>query len=155
VISFSRSLSSAERALVILPFSRTAILPGQPVFDQLRRRYTEENITVVTDERGTPAARFLPRCEVIRVAPADFTAAFLPRKEFLQRLLKRRYDVAIDLNLDLVLPSAYICRESGARVRVGFARHRADLFYNFQIHPNPSLGTQRLFERMMTCLQMF
>jgi len=38
---------------------------------------------------------------------------------------------------------------------VGLERGKADRFYNFLIHPDPSLGTQRLYERMLACLEMF
>jgi ADP-heptose:LPS heptosyltransferase len=155
VISFTNSFTSAERVLVILPFGLDPALPGAPVFEMLSRRFSDVNITLVADEARTSLARFMPRSALVRVAPVDLTSLFLPRRELLTRITQRPYDVAIDLNLDLVLPSAYICRESNARVRVGVARDRADLFYNFQIQPNALLGRQRLYERLVTCLQMF
>jgi ADP-heptose:LPS heptosyltransferase len=80
---------------------------------------------------------------------------FLPGNDLITRVKKRRYDLTIDLNLDLVLPSAYICKESDARIRVGFARKHADTFYNFQINVDPTLDRKLVYERLVKCLQMF
>ena len=155
VISFTRSVSSADQALVILPFGDRAPLPEPEVFASLRRRFADERITLVGDERCAALSAHFPRSRFVRVAASELTVFFLPRKTLVERIIGQRYDLALDLNLDLVLPSAYICRRSDARVRVGLERGKADRFYNFLIHPDPSLGTQRLYERMLACLEMF
>jgi ADP-heptose:LPS heptosyltransferase len=155
VISFTKSVSTAEHALVILPFGERGPQPDAAVFAALRRRFADENITVIGDERGAALAEHFPRSRFVRVTRTDLSGFFLPRGTILQHIAGRRYDLAIDLNLDLVLPSAYICRKSDARVRVGLERGKADRFYNLLIHPDPALGTQRLYERMMACLEMF
>jgi ADP-heptose:LPS heptosyltransferase len=155
VISFTRSVSSADQALVVLPFGDRAHLPEPGVFVSLRNRFADERITLVGDERCAALSAQLPRSRFVRVAPSDLTVLFLPRRSLMESIMGRRYDLALDLNLDLVLPSAYICRRSDARVRVGLERGKADRFYNFLIHPDPSLGTQRLYERMLACLEMF
>jgi len=155
VISFTRSVSSADRALVVLPFGDGTPLPEPEVFASLRSRFADEHITLVGDERCAALSAFFPRSRFVRVAPSDLTVFLLPRKTVVERIIGQRYDLALDLNLDLVLPSAYICRRSDARVRVGLERGKADRFYNFLIHPDPSLGTQRLYERMLACLEMF
>ncbi|MCK5573254.1 MAG: hypothetical protein KAJ12_10855, partial [Bacteroidetes bacterium] len=97
----------------------------------------------------------LPRSTVLRMVKDDIGFFFLPKKPFLDRLTIHDFDLAIDLNLDLVLPSGYICKESKARVRVGFSRHQSDVFYNFAIQPNPVLNRQEIYERLVQCLQMF
>jgi hypothetical protein len=66
----------------------------------------------------------------------------------------RQYDVAVDLNLDFLLPSGYICKASTARIRVGFARPGADLFYNFQVKFEAS-STAAMYDRLASCLKMF
>lgn len=155
VISFTNSVSTAEQALVILPFGERAVMPGPEVFTALKRRFADGSITLVGEERAAGLSSHLPGGRFIRVKPDELTLFFLPRAAVMERLGGGRYDVAIDLNLDLVLPSAYICRKSGARVRVGINRRAADRFYNLLVHPDPSLGTQRLYERLLACLEMF
>jgi ADP-heptose:LPS heptosyltransferase len=155
VISFTQSLSSASRALLIMPFKPGQALPADVVIELIKQKFSEENITVVTADQNSDIGRILPRATLIRVPVTGLTWFSLPRKNILEDVHRRQYDLAIDLNLDLVLPSAYICRESNARVRVGFVSKRADMFYNFQIQPNPSLSRQLIYDRLAKCLGMF
>jgi ADP-heptose:LPS heptosyltransferase len=86
---------------------------------------------------------------------AQVSYFYLPRADFINSIKQKRYDLAIDLNLDLVLPSGYICKASGATVRVGFNQEHADVFYNFQIKPDPTLGRKLIYDRLVQCLQKF
>ena len=155
VISFTSSVSSARSALIIMPLREQVLLPTTAIIELLRRKFPEENLTLVTREHDLSLPALLPRSTVIRLVQDDISFFFLPRNTFLDQLTKREFDLAIDLNLDLVLPSGYICRESKARVRVGFIRHRADTFYNFAIQLNAGLNRQEIYERLASCLQMF
>ena len=155
VISFTKSVSDARNALLIMPLDRKELLPTVMILDLLRKRFREENITVVTPEKGMEVMRVLPRSNFVRVLDSEVGLFYLPKGSLMGRVARRQYDLAIDLNLDFLLPSAYICRESKARVRVGFAGKRADVFYNFQLEPDPSRGRELLYDRLAQCLQMF
>jgi ADP-heptose:LPS heptosyltransferase len=155
VISFTSSVSSARSALILMPLREQVLVPTTAVIELLKRKFPEENLTLITREHDLSLPPLLPRSTVIRLVKDDINYFYLPRTSFLERLAKRKYDLAIDLNLDLVLPSAYICRESKARVRVGFIRHRSDMFYNFAIQLNPGLNKEEMYERLANCLQMF
>src|SRR5512140_967771 len=154
VISFGRSLSDAHRALLIMPVHRAEPLPVVTVIDLLKRRFPERGLTVVTWGPSLELMQMLPHSQFIRVLDTEISPFYLPRRETMQRIENTSYDVAIDLNLDLVLPSGYICRESNARVRIGFAGKRSDLFYNFQIKHNPSTGKRDVYDRLAACLEM-
>lgn len=155
VVSFTNAFSAAERVLLIMPMQRREFLPTIMIIDLLKKRFREENITVVSDDHGREAVRMLVRSQFIHIHKDEITPLFLPRRQVLSRVSQKRYDIAIDLNLDLVLPSAYICKESNARVRVGFARKQSDLFYNLQIQPDPLLDRKTVYDRMANFLQMF
>jgi ADP-heptose:LPS heptosyltransferase len=129
--------------------------PANMVVQLLKQKFTNDHITVVAGDRTNTLLSLLQDSTVIRVPLAALTTFYLPRKEILARITQRPYDLAIDLNLDLVLPSGYICRKSTARVRVGFVSKRSDIFYNFQIHPDPTLNRQLIYDRLAKCLQMF
>ncbi len=155
VISFTSSFSSARSALIIMPLREQVMVPTTAIIELMRRKFPEENLTLVTHEHDLSLPPLLPRSTVIRLVQDDIGFFFLPRRSILDQLTKRDFDLAIDLNLDLVLPSGYICRESKARVRVGFIRHRSDTFYNFAIQLNPVLDRQEIYERLANCLEMF
>jgi ADP-heptose:LPS heptosyltransferase len=138
-----------------MPLREQVLLPTTAIIELLRRKFPEENLTLITREHDLSLPPLLPRSTVIRLVKEDVSFFYLPRTPFLEGLAKREFDLAIDLNLDLVLPSAYICRESKARVRVGFIRHRSDTFYNLAIQLNPVLNREEIYERLANCLQMF
>jgi hypothetical protein len=155
IISFGRSLSDARRALLIMPMQRVEPLPVVSVIDLLKRRFTERELTVVTWGPSLELMQMLPHSQFVRILDTEITHFYLPSRGTLQRIGNTTYDVAIDLNLDLVLPSGYICRESKARVRIGFARKQSDLFYNFQIRSDPAAGRRDVYDRLAACLEMF
>lgn len=155
VTTFTDAVSGAHQVLLIMPFDHFELLPTIRVIETMKKRIREEHITVITDELGVEAVRLLPRSQFIRVVAADLNAFFMPHPSIIRRVREKAYDLAVDLNLDLVLPSAYICRASNARVRIGFARKQAEAFYNFQIQPDLTLGKQLIYDRLAQCLQMF
>lgn len=155
VIAFTDSVTSARSVLVIMPLDQGRTPPPHPVLEYLHRTYAEGSITVITHEADLGLTRRLPRSTVIRIVPSDITPFFLPRKEFLQRVMVKPFDLALDLNLDFLLPSAYICKASRARVRVGFVREHSEGYYNFTINANPTLRRDEVYGRLTRYLQMF
>ncbi len=155
VISFASAVSGAQRALVIMPLDRRELLSAMNVIEMLKRKFNEENITVLGDERGVETIRLMPKSHFVQIKEADVNAFYHPRPGFLSLIKDKKFDLAIDLNLDLVLPSAYICRESNATVRVGFKGPSSDTFYNFQIQPDPTQSRKDIYDRAAKCLHMF
>jgi ADP-heptose:LPS heptosyltransferase len=155
VISFSHSIATSDRVLVVMPMRQTDEAEEAQVLTFLREHFYEPDITVIVPAGGTQVERILPRCRVLPVGPEDVNAFFLPRRAFLARVAERSYDLAVDLNLDFVIPSAYICRESNARVRTGFSALHADTFYNFQVRLEPATRKEHAYDRLVRCLQMF
>ena len=153
IISFTGSLSTGGNALLILPLTPTAQSPAL-VLDLVRRQFPDDRLTIVAGEHDTGASVLLPRSTILRVSPDNIDWLFRPSREITQRIAAGTYDLAIDLNLDSLLPSAYICRESKARVRIGFARNGADHFYNFQMQYS-SARDGALYDRLAACLKMF
>ena len=54
------------------------------------------------------------------------------------------YRLAIDLNQDLSLPAALICKRSGAKTRISFEKPHARLFYNVLFRPDESSDSAHL-----------
>jgi ADP-heptose:LPS heptosyltransferase len=153
VISFADTMSAGQRALVILPLTPTTQSPAS-VIELVRARFPDGHLTIVAEEHDTGAAMLLPRSTIVRMSPTAVDWLFRPSQMLLREITRHNYDIAIDLNLDSLLPSAYICRKSNARVRIGFARQGADVFYNFQMQPDAS-KQGALYNRLAECLKMF
>jgi ADP-heptose:LPS heptosyltransferase len=155
VISFTHALKDARDILLVLPLDNRDLLAMMELLEMVKERFAPRSISIVGDENGREILRLLPESNFIHVRAADLTMLFHPRHAFIQQLKQRYHDIAIDLNLDLVLPSAYICKESNARVRIGFKRKFADSFFNFQIQPDPSQNRKLVYDRLAKCLDMF
>ncbi len=155
VMSFTEAVTTARRAMLIMPLQKREFLPTVMVIDFLKQRFREEHITIVSDDHGREAVRMLARSHFIHILRDEVSPFFLPRRTLLRRVLERQCDLVVDLNLDFLLPSAYICKESNARVRIGFARRHAELFYNFLIQPDPHLDRKHLYDRMASFLRKF
>lgn len=145
----------AQSFLIILPPGyEEAHIAGNSLkrlFDVLKNAH----LTVVTTGIRATALSDMQRSNVIRLDEVDINRFFLPRKNVLQRISARSYDVAIDMNLDFVLHAAYICKASRAPIRVGIMRQHGERFYNIQLNLNRSVPLQHVYEKFVQCLEMF
>jgi hypothetical protein len=155
VISFSHAMSGARSAMLILPLDNTELTPISSVVMMVKRMFNDESVTVVATDHAIEVMRLLPRGRIAHFRREEINRFYLPRPGFDRSIAAHPPDVAIDLNLDFLLPSAYICRASGARIRVGFVRKNSELFYNFQVRPDLTLSRKMIYDRLASCLQRF
>ena len=145
----------ADNILITLPVGyEDAIIAGNALRN-FRERMSNIHLTVVHNSTRETALANFPRCEVVRLDPMDINKFSLPAKAVLQRTFTKEFDVAIDLNLDFVLHTAYICKASRAKVRVGFASQVSDVFFNVHLKFNKQRTPQALYEKFAECLAMF
>ncbi len=150
---FTKALSSAEHALVLLPDDPARAKAAEEVLSIIGRRFHGSRLTVLLGEQIHTVPQALRTPNFIRLYHDAINKFFLPRKQFVEQINRKQYDIAIDLNLDLVLPYAYICKASNARVRVGFVKESSDIFYNFQIKSGGD--SQAPYRYLAECLEMF
>jgi hypothetical protein len=155
ILSFTRAFSDARTVLVVMPFDRSQLLNTVRMIDLLRKTFHEENITFVVGQSDHELRRMMPKSQFINVLESDITSFYLPRRTALEKIRSRTYDLALDLNLDFLLPSGYICKVSNARIRIGFARAHGDAFFNFQMRPGETGTAKDVHDRLVACLQMF
>ncbi len=155
VLSFRGAFTAARSAIVVLPFDREQTPRLLELSEALKARFAQDHITIIAAEHHYDIGRLLPRSTVVRVPSRDLTSLYLPRKDVLAAVTARQYDIAIDLNLDFVTPSGYICRVSGARIRVGYARAGAEHFFNFIIKRKPGSGREGAYHRLAEFLRTF
>jgi len=96
-----------------------------------------------------------PPLKTLTYSANDINAWFVPRRKLLQRITTNTFDVALDLNIGLSLPSAFLCKASNAPLRVSFAKRRGDQFYNFQFQSKGTAGKAHTYRSFLKCLDMF
>lgn len=152
----TKFFTGARNALIMMPRGYdNAIHAGNALY-KYRKELEHLHITIIhTGTRETNLSSFL-HSQIIRISPADINRFSLPKRGLMQRIFTREYDVALDLNLDFVLHSAYICKASRAKVRVGFQRSAlADHFFNVRVELEKRRAPQSLYENFAACLMMF
>ncbi|MDI6766290.1 MAG: hypothetical protein QME52_05650 [Bacteroidota bacterium] len=155
VQSMTEFFRNARNMLITLPIGyEEAIIAGNALRNYRERMKTIHLTVVHNSTRETALANF-PKCEVVRLDPTDINKFSLPIKSVLERIFTCDYDVAIDLNLDFVLHTAYICKASGAKVRVGFSSPDSDIFFNVHLNLNKQRTPQALYDKFTECLAMF
>jgi hypothetical protein len=152
-MSFTGALTAGKRVLLVLPLVPTQHSTAA-IIGLVRTRYGDDHITVVADALDNGITALMPHSEILRISAQQVTRFFHPPGALLQRIAGKPFDIAIDLNLDFLLPSGYICKASGARVRVGFTQPGADVFYNLQVQTGDRRG-HGVYERLASCLKMF
>ncbi|MDH4069511.1 MAG: hypothetical protein OEV30_03725 [Ignavibacteria bacterium] len=155
LISFSETLSAAQSVMVVLPLAENEPAQYQSVTKLLVRRFKGQHITVIATDHAVDVMRLLPRSTIVHFRHDELNRVYLPRPDLQERFDRRRPDITIDLNLDFLLPSAYICKATGASIRIGFSRRFADDYYNFIIRPDRTLARKMNYDRLAEFLQKF
>jgi len=155
VQDLTKFFSGARNVLITLPVGYEEAIIASNALREFRNRLNHLHLTVVSS--GTRATSLIDyqRCEVIRIDPLDINKFSLPTRSLLQRIESREYDTAVDLNLDFVLYTAYICKASGAKVRVGFTHPASDVFFNVQVNLKTPGTPQAIYNQFAACLAMF
>lgn len=151
----SEFFTGARNVLISLPVGYDEAAIAGNALRVYRERLNHLHLTVINNSTRATSLIDFARCEVVRVDSADINKFSLPTHNLLKRILTREYDVALDMNLDFVLHTAYICKASHAKVRVGFTHAAADLFYNVQFRVDRRSPPQAVFEKFAMCLSMF
>jgi hypothetical protein len=155
MMNFTDALSRSRRALVIFPESS---LDGESVltlFRYLIRKFSSEGIMVLIREDQLNSMESIPPLKTLAYSAKDINTWFVPRNELLQSITTNTFDVALDLNINLSLPSAFLCKASKAPLRVSFAKHGGDQFYNFQFQSREAAGNTNTYRSFLKCLDMF
>ncbi len=148
-------LQNAKYILITLPVGYEEANAASDALQRLHDKLAHAHLTLIhTGTRATSLTGSL-RCDVVRLDPEDINRFSLPRRSLLKRIGTHPYDVAIDLNLDFVLHTAYICRATSAGVRVGFVRDATETFFNVQIRTGAHRNPKAAYDKLASTLAMF
>jgi ADP-heptose:LPS heptosyltransferase len=150
LVQFTNVISTARKALIILPQSQREFFVASIVLQALAQKL--ECVLVAKTEQSN---KVKDQFAVINIEPTEINRFFLPRKSLIQKILREEYDLAIDLNLRFHLTAAYLCKKARSKIKAGFLKDYADTFYNFQVRVSEPQDAQLAYERMVACLQMF
>jgi hypothetical protein len=155
MMNFTDALTRSRRALVIFPESSLTGESTSMLFRHLIRKFSLEGIMVLIRDDQLFSMASIPTLKTLTYSANDINTWFVPRRELLQRMKINIFDVALDLNIGLSLPSAFLCKASNAPLRVSFAKQDGDQFYNFQFQSKGAASNTRTYRSFLKCLDMF
>ncbi len=155
ITDFTRAISDARIALVFLPDDEKEFQFARSLLPLFQKKFKGNRLSLVLPEHVKDPMRDVFLCEIIRVREKDLTLLFLPKEYLRRRIREKSYDVAVDLNIQLHLSSAFLCKESRSKVRIGITKQHADTFYNFQLRTDTSGSAKMIYEHLFNCLAMF
>jgi hypothetical protein len=155
MMNFTNAFTQSRRALVLFPEST---LDGESVLTFLQyllRKFSSERMMVaIRDDQlfALPSALSL---KTLTYSRRDVSTWFVPRRELRQKMASYSFDVVLDLNIHLSLPSAFLCKASNAPLRISFAKKNGDQFYNFQVNAKGNSDNKFSYQSFLKCLDMF
>jgi hypothetical protein len=155
IMNFTDALTRSRRALVIFPESSLDGEAASTFLRYLLRKFSSEGMLVVIRDDQLFAMASAPPLKTITYSLHDINRWFVPRRALLQRMESSNFDVALDLNLNLYLTSAFLCKASNAPLRISFAKKNGDQFYNFQVKTKGNNGNKYSYRSLLKCLDMF
>ncbi|MBE0557833.1 MAG: hypothetical protein IH628_11430 [Proteobacteria bacterium] len=155
LLEFTDAVRRAKRALVVLPRTPKDPASLQWVIRYLVDRFARGSLIIVARQEFSSWLAADKRYEILVYGDADVGPWFTPDVGLLRKLKKSTFDIAIDLNPEFDLFSAFVCRASLAPVRVGFVKDNADVFYNFQIQVGKGAGIAGAYRSLLRCMEMF
>lgn len=155
LVHFNDVVSRAKRVLVLLPESEVGASSVDAVLKFFRQRFHTNRVLLVARKEIVPSLPQFQGFDLLTYTSDDLNPWFVPRPELLRKLKKSTFDVAFDLNIGFELPSAFLCRESHAPLRVSFAKTHADDFYNFQVRTAQTHSVLQAYVKLLKCVEMF
>jgi ADP-heptose:LPS heptosyltransferase len=155
VMHFTDILTRSHRALVIFPETSLDGESTSNLFRFLLKKFPPEKVTVLIPDSQLFAMSSVPPLKTLTYSADDVNTWFVPRRKLLKKMGAKSYDVAFDLNIDLSLTSAFLCKATNAPLRVSFVKQNGDQFYNFQIKTKDSTSQVRSYRNLLKCLDMF
>ena len=154
-IRFTESVTRARRALVIFPETAIDWESTQSVLRYLSHRFATGSMLVLIREDLKGGVGGAHAVKTVTYSAQDVNSWFVPRGQLLRKMKTSTFDIAVDLNVGLALPSAFLCRESNAPLRVSFAKEQGDRFYNLQVQTRSTANNPTAYRSFLKCLDMF
>ena len=155
MMNFTNALTQSRRALVIFPESSFDGESASAFLHYLLRKFSSEGMMVAIRDDQLFAMASAPPLKTLTYSIRDVNNWFVPRRELLQRMGSNKFDVALDLNINLSLTGAFLCKASNAPLRISFAKKNGDQFYNIQVKIKGNDDNKYSYQSLLKCLDMF
>ena len=149
---FTKSFSSSETGIVILPFNDNDFTASLNFIDLIQRNFNKRSLVYILKK---PDERVQNIQNVFYLNDEKISFFNLIKVEKFHKLLHAKFDFAIDLNKEFILPAAYLIRCLHSDVKISFSKKHGDLFYNFQYNSSSATALEVQYINLFKTISMF
>lgn len=133
-ISIAGLLEDPRKILIIPELCAGGLFLGAPKFRAIRNRYPRAEVSLLTDARREYIAREMPFVDDVILCNDFLVPIGTKLRDLIERLQRREFDLALCFGSPDSFRPAYLCYQSGGKLRVGFHTEEVP-FFNFRIVP--------------------
>jgi ADP-heptose:LPS heptosyltransferase len=153
--NFTNFIQDGTRILIILPNDPKQFDDAKDVIINLHNNWNNIIFTIIARSQYSAYNEFRDFFQTYGISTSDINRFNLPKKSIKEEVLRNQYDITIDLNIELHLPSVYLSKATDAKFRIGIKKELADFFYNFQFDPVDYTNYKNVYNNLFKNLRMF
>lgn len=151
-LSFSAALKKSFSFLVLMPANDKDYRESFQILDYLESQ--GKTLTILTNDFRVSLLPAKYRNKSIGFAITEVSKINLPSHKLTEQLREKLFDVVIDLNREENLFYSYIANIVKSKIRIGFKKRKADLYYNFLVDGSDN-DSVKSYNNFLNCIKMF
>ncbi|MCA2004214.1 MAG: hypothetical protein LDL01_00330 [Ignavibacterium sp.] len=151
-LSFSSALKKSFTFLVLMPADEKDYRESFHILDYLESQ--GKTLTILTNDFRVSLLPAKYRNKAIGFAITEVSKFKLPSHRLNEKLQEKLFDVVIDLNREENLFYSCIANIAKSKIRVGFKKRKADLYYNFLVDGSDN-DSAKSYNNFLNCIKMF
>ncbi|GMU95436.1 MULTISPECIES: hypothetical protein [Ignavibacterium] len=151
-LSFSSALQKSFSFLLLMPADDKDYREAFNVLDYLENQ--GKTLTILTNDFRVSLLPAKYRNKAIGFAVTEINKLDLPTHKLTERLREKLFDVVIDLNREENLFYSYIANIVKSKIRIGFKKRKADVYYNFLVDGSDN-DSAKSYNNFLNCIKMF
>ncbi len=153
--TFNNAYTHARSILIIVPENIEHRSQANSLLTTLYNRFRGNKMTIIAPISTHVLPTSMTQCSIIPLSQQQLNFFFLPKTQSIEKLFAEKFDILIDLNFSIIPLAAYICRGITAKLKIGFVKDDADIFYNFQLQTTNTKTPKLQYEFLHRTLTMF
>lgn len=155
VIDVRDYLSQIMTALILAPRRSDEVETACRYLFGLQECFPETQFYLLIEKDIAKTVAPHDSLQVMAYDESQINLGGLPKREVVDMVRARHFDLVIDFNQEFSLFATALCRASQAKLRVCLQHPKRDSYYNFQFRPASTNSLEMKYESLIRYLSVF
>lgn len=155
VIDVRDYLSQIMTALILAPRRSNEVETACQYLFGLQECFPETQFYLLIEKDIAKTVAPHDSLQVMAYDESQINLGGLPKREVVDMVRARHFDLVIDFNQEFSLFATALCRASQAKLRVCLQHPKRDSYYNFQFRPASTNSLEMKYESLIRYLSVF